>query len=94
MVIDLVDTIHEKWIFPREAYLAYSFLAVLSSDLNPLLYGVLNKRLRKDYLKVLCCRYCRSQGVVEPLALQGIVCVVTLEPLRNNIQVESDYSII
>ena len=76
MVIDLVDTINEKWIFPREAYLAYSFLAVFSSALNPLIYGVLNKSFRKDYLKVLCCRCCRSQGVVEPLALQGIVSVV------------------
>ena len=94
MVIDLVDTINEKWIFPREAYLAYSFLAVFSSALNPLIYGVLNKSFRKDYLKVLCCRHCRSQGVVEPLALQGIVSVVGKEPLRNNIQVESDYSII
>ena len=72
MVIDLVDTIHEKWIFlARPTYIAYSFLAVFSSALNPLIYGVLNKRFRKDYLKVLCCRYCRSQGVVEPLALQG-----------------------
>ena len=93
-VMVIVDTIHEKWIFSREAYLAYSFLAVFSSALNPLIYGVLNKSFRKDYLKVLCCRCCRSQGVVEPLALQGIVSVVGMEPLRNNIQVESDYSII
>ena len=55
----------------RPTYIAYSFLAVFSSALNPLLYGVLNKRFRKDYLQALCCRYCRSQGVVEPLALQG-----------------------
>ena len=94
MVIDLVDTIHERWIFPREAYVAYSFLAVFCSALNPLIYCVLNKSFRKDYLKVLCCRCCRSQGVVEPLALQGIVSVVGMEPLRNNIQVESDYSMI
>ena len=94
MVIDLVDTIHERWIFPREAYVAYSFLAVFCSALNPLIYCVLNKSFRKDCLKMLCCRCCRSQGVVEPLALQGIVSVVGMEPLRNNIQVESDYSMI
>ena len=66
LLIDLVDTIHGSWVFPREAYVAYSFLATVSSVLNPLIYGVLNKNFRKEYLRILCCRYCRSKATVQP----------------------------
>ena len=79
--IDFVDTIFQRWIFPREAYMAYTFLATISSALNPVIYGVLNKSFRKNYLKVLRCRCCRSQAVVEPLALRVRVSVVAMGPL-------------
>ena len=81
LTIDLVDTVHQKWTFPPEAYLAYTFLATISSALNPLIYGVLNKSFRKNYLKVLRCRCCRSRAVVEPLALRVRASVVAIGPL-------------
>ena len=59
LVIDLVDVIRGSWTFPREAYIAYSVLATLSTALNPLIYGVLNRNFRREYLKLLRCRYCR-----------------------------------
>ena len=72
LLIDLVDTIRGGWTFPREAYVAYTFLGTISSALNPLIYGVLNKNFRKDYLKLLCCRHCRSQTAVEPaMVMEG-----------------------
>ena len=37
-VIDVVDTIHGSWVFPREAYVVYGFLPIISSALNPLIY--------------------------------------------------------
>ena len=35
LLIDVVDTIHGRWIFPREVYMARSFLATIGSGLNP-----------------------------------------------------------
>ena len=78
LLIDIVDSIQTRWIFSREVYVAYTFLAHISSALNPLIYGVLNRNFRTDYLKLLCCRYCRSQVVVEPLALDGRVNVIKM----------------
>ena len=54
LLIDIVDTILGRWTFPREAYVAYTFLANISSALNPFKYGVLNKFFRTDYLKMVC----------------------------------------
>ena len=77
-ILDVADTIRGNWSFPREAYVAYSFLATISSALNPIIYGVLNKNFQKEYLKILCCRYCRSQTAVKPLRLgKGVSTVVT-----------------
>ena len=66
LLIDIVDTIRGSWSLPREAYVAYSFLATISSALNPIIYGVLNKNFQKEYLKILRCSYCRFQTVVQP----------------------------
>ena len=69
MLIDIVDTLNGKWIFPLETYLAYSFLATVSSSLNPTIYGLLNKNFRREYLKVFRRRYCRNRAKVEPSVL-------------------------
>ena len=63
LLVDIIDTVS----FPREVYVTYSFLATLNSALNPLLYGVLNKNFRKEYLKILRCSYCRLQAIVAPV---------------------------
>lgn len=71
LLIDLVDTIRGIWIFPREAYMAYSFLVTISSALNPVIHGVLNKNFQKEYVKVLRCSYCRLRRMVEPVMVIG-----------------------
>ena len=81
LTIDFLDTIFQRWIFPPEAYMAYTFLATISSALNPFIYGVLNKSFRKNYLKVLRCKCCRSQAVVEPLDVRVRASVVAMGPL-------------
>ena len=81
LTIDFLDTIFQRWIFPPEAYMAYTFWGAISSALNPFIYGVFNKSFRKNYLKVLRCRCCRSQAVVEPLALRVRASVVAIGPL-------------
>ena len=52
LLIDIVDTIPGRWTFPREAYVAYTFLANISRALNPFIYGVLNKNFCIDDLKI------------------------------------------
>ena len=74
-----MDSIQTRWTFSREVHVAYTFLAHIRSALNPLIDGVLNKNFRTDYLKLLCCRYCRSQVVVEPLAMNGRVNVINMK---------------
>ena len=69
LLIDIVDTIRWTWTFPREVYVAYSFLATISSALNPIIYGVLNNNFQKEYRKILCCNYCRTQSPVHPCIL-------------------------
>lgn len=71
LLIDVVDTIRGRWGFPREAYLAYSFLITISSALNPVIYGVMNKNFQKEYLKILRCSHCRTQVAVEPFSVEG-----------------------
>ena len=46
-MVNLVDTIHGSWVFPREAYVPLHFLIVLSSALNPIIYGALNRNFRE-----------------------------------------------
>ena len=82
LLIDIVDTILGRYTFPREAYVAYTFLANISSALNPLIYGVLNKNFRNDYIKVLSCRYCSAQAAVEPKGLLGRANALEIKPLR------------
>ena len=68
LTVNVLDDVFQKWIFPTEVYILNSFLGTLSSAVNPLLYGVMNKSFRTNYLKLLRCTYCRSQVVVGPLA--------------------------
>ena len=53
MLIDIADTIYGRWTFPQETYVAYSFLATISSALNPIIYGLMNNNFRSEYLKIL-----------------------------------------
>ncbi|XP_073259024.1 beta-2 adrenergic receptor-like [Porites lutea] len=68
LTVNVLDDVFQKWIFPTEVYILNSFLGTLSSAVNPLLYGVMNKSFRTNYLKLLRCTYCRSQVVVGTLA--------------------------
>lgn len=53
LIIDLVDTARGTWSLPRDAYLAYTYLATLSTCVNPFIYGFTNPPLRKAYIEVM-----------------------------------------
>ena len=67
LTVNVLDNVFQRWIFPTDVYISYTLLATLSSAVNPLIYGVMNKSFRTNYLKLLRCTYCRSQVVVGPL---------------------------
>jgi len=56
LIIDLIDTSRGYWSMSREVYTFYSFLAVLSSATNPIIYGLMNPQFKKEYLKIICCK--------------------------------------
>ena len=55
IVIDLVDITRDEW-FDRRVYLAYTYFAYTSSAINPIIYGIMNRSFRLEYLKLLKCR--------------------------------------
>ena len=76
--IDFIDTIRAKWGFPREVYVTYGCLAVLSSLVNPICYGVMNPSFRRAYLKVFanltrCNKTHRRAVAVRPLETEESV---------------------
>ena len=52
IVIDLVDISRDDW-FDRRVYLAYTYFAYTSSAINPIIYGIMNRSFRVEYLKFL-----------------------------------------
>ena len=57
-VMDNIDAARGEHTLPRQAYLTYSFLAYLSSTVNPFIYVATNKQFRREYkaiLKMIVC---------------------------------------
>ena len=79
LMIDLIDTVRGSWSFPREAYVAYIFLTAISSALNPLIYGLMNRTFQKEYLKFFhCSSYCCPKTIVKPLTVTRGASVLTI----------------
>lgn len=53
MITDLVDMALGGWALPRGVYLLYSTCGLASSCINPLVYGIMNKVFRKEYIRLL-----------------------------------------
>ena len=52
-VMDNIDAARGEHTLPRQAYLTYSFLAYLSSTINPFIYVATNKQFRREYKAIL-----------------------------------------
>ena len=59
-VVDNIDSARGEHTLPRQVYLTYGFLAYMSSTVNPLIYGIMNKQFRREYkdifTKIVCFR--------------------------------------
>ena len=51
--MDNIDASRGEHTLPRHAYLTYVFLCYLSSTINPIIYGAMNKDFRQEYKNIL-----------------------------------------
>ena len=53
MVIDFVDMARGGWALPRGVYMMYWTCGLASSCINPLVYGIMNRAFRAEYMRLL-----------------------------------------
>ncbi|EDO36213.1 predicted protein, partial [Nematostella vectensis] len=53
LIMDLIEFARGILFLPRELYILYSWLGLLSTVINPLIYGVMNPMFREEYKKIL-----------------------------------------
>lgn len=54
--IEFLDTLQGEYSLPRQIYLIMPFTGAASSAINPVIYGVMQKRFREAYKKILTCK--------------------------------------
>lgn len=57
-VIEFTDSVTGNHSLPRRVYLLNAFLVSISAEINPVIYGVLNRTFRMEYYRMWPCR-CR-----------------------------------
>lgn len=62
-VIEFTDSATGNHSLPRRVYLLNVFLVSISSAINPVIYGVLNRTFRLEYYRMWPCCSCFSLGV-------------------------------
>lgn len=55
MIVDIIDTFKQKLSLSRTVYCCYTFLASISYAVNPVIYGIMNPSLRRQYYAILSC---------------------------------------
>ena len=53
LVIDLIDFINADWKLKRQVYVSYTCFGFASTSLNPIIYGIMNRSFRAEYLRIL-----------------------------------------
>ncbi|KAJ7371788.1 melatonin receptor [Desmophyllum pertusum] len=72
MVIDMIDFINADWKLKRQVYVSYTCFGFASTSLNPVIYGIMNRSFRAEYLTILtalkrCFLRSTSDGEIVPL---------------------------
>ena len=52
-VMDILDAVRGELAIPRQVYLTNGFLIYLSSTINPVIYGIMNRQFRREYKALL-----------------------------------------
>ena len=53
VVIDMIDFINADWKLKRQVYVSYTCFGFASTSLNPVIYGIMNRSFRAEYLRIL-----------------------------------------
>ena len=53
IVIDMIDFINADWKLKRQVYVSYTCFGFASTSLNPVIYGIMNRSFRAEYLRIL-----------------------------------------
>ena len=53
MIIDMIDFINADWKLKRQVYVSYTCFGFASTSLNPVIYGIMNRSFRAEYLRIL-----------------------------------------
>ena len=56
MIIDQIDFTNSAPMLPRQVYYFYGLSIYMSSAINPVLYGLLNRSFRIEYKKIITCK--------------------------------------
>lgn len=51
-IVDFIGFAQGSWNLPRQVYVMYTLLGQLSTVINPVIYGVMNKTFREEYKKL------------------------------------------
>lgn len=65
-IIDVLGLIYGPFFAPRQVYVFYSFMAGSSASFSPIIYGTLNKDVRREIIKLLEKLQCSSK--ITPIA--------------------------
>ena len=52
LVIDLIDFVNAEWKLKRQVYVSYTCFGWASTALNPIIYGIMNRSFRAEYLRI------------------------------------------
>ena len=61
VIIDFVEMGVGDWSLPRGVYFFYCNIGLVSSSLNPIIYGVLNRTFRQEYKRIFCFKKLSNQ---------------------------------
>ncbi|XP_032234331.1 melatonin receptor type 1A [Nematostella vectensis] len=67
-VIDMLDAYSSHQVHvPREVYFAWILLGYGSSSINPIIYGILNRSFRREFIKIFSFKWRLSRSVVPEI---------------------------
>ena len=53
LIIDMIDFKNGDWKLKRQVYVSYTCFGFASTALNPIIYGIMNRSIRAEYLRIL-----------------------------------------
>ena len=66
LIIDICGIFKGQYSFPRPVYVLYTYMAGLSSAINPIIYGLMNRDFRNEFAKVLCLKRLHGIRIAVP----------------------------